>query len=164
VIYQITVSTPIDDYFDIPKHTFLKVAKGLVYKVEIDFPPGPAGLLKLQIFDGGHQVWPSSSGEYFATDNYCISFDDTLLKLIAPFQFDIYTLNEDTIHPHAVTVRLGMISSELYMARFLPTFGYKELRRVIAEETALQEEIKTTIIEKPFSWIEPEEKIGEGEE
>ena len=47
----------------LPKRTVLKVSRGLVYKVEVDFPPGPTGLLKVQIFDGGHQVWPSTPGE-----------------------------------------------------------------------------------------------------
>lgn len=137
----------------LPKHVVLKVTKGLVYKVEVDFPPGPSGLLKVQIYDGGHQLWPSTLGESFATDGYCISFDDTFLKLVAPFQFDIYTWNEDTENPHGVTIRIGMVSSELYMARFLPTYGYKELRRVIAEETALQETEREAIITSPFSWM-----------
>jgi len=75
-------------------------------------------------------------------------------SLVAPFQFDIYTWNIAEDYPHGVTVRIGMVSSELYMARFLPTFGYKELRRVIAEETALQEKAREAVIATPFSWIE----------
>jgi len=156
VIYSKYISTEIEIYTTIPKQSVLKVTRGLVYKVEIDFPPGPTGLLKVQIYDGGHQVWPSTPGEYFVTDGYCISFDDTLLKLVAPFQFDIYTWNEDTVHAHGVTIRIGMVSSKLYMARFLPTYGYKELRRVIAEETALQEKEREAIIAEPFSWMETE--------
>jgi len=153
VIYSKYISTKIETYAITPLQTVLKVTRGLVYKVEIDFPPGPSGLLKVQIYDGGHQLWPSTPGEYFITDGYCISFDDTLLKLVAPFQFDIYTWNEDEEHPHGVTIRIGMVSSELYMARFLPTFGYKELRRVIAEETALQEKEREAVIAEPFSWM-----------
>ncbi|MBA7601426.1 hypothetical protein ES703_08499 [subsurface metagenome] len=156
MIYSKYISTEIEIYTTIPKQSVLKVTRGLVYKVEIDFPPGPTGLLKVQIYDGGHQVWPSTPGEYFVTDGYCISFDDTLLKLVAPFQFDIYTWNEDTVHAHGVTIRIGMVSSKLYMARFLPTYGYKELRRVIAEETALQEKEREAIIAEPFSWMETE--------
>jgi len=157
MIYSKNISTVITTYAEIPLRTVLKVTKGLVYKVEVDFPPGPRGTLKVQIFDGGHQLWPSTPGEFFMADGYCISFDDTFLKLIEPFQFDIYTWNIAEDYPHSVTVRIGMVSSELYMARFLPSYGYKELRRIIAEETALQEEIKESIIETPFSWIEVEE-------
>uniref|UniRef100_A0A6H1ZPG4 Uncharacterized protein n=1 Tax=viral metagenome TaxID=1070528 RepID=A0A6H1ZPG4_9ZZZZ len=164
MIYSTLIATPIDLFATTPKQTVLKVTRGLVYKVEIDFPPGPSGLLKVQIYDGGHQLWPSTPGEYFITDGYCISFDDTLLKLVAPFQFDIYTWNLDETHAHGVTVRIGMVSEEIYMARFLPTFGYKELRRIIAEETALQEEKRMAIIETPFTWIQPDEEEEEEEE
>jgi hypothetical protein len=153
VIYSKYILTPITTYTTLPLKSVLKVTRGLVYKVEIDFPPGPTGLLKVQIYDGGHQEWPATPGEYFITDGYCISFDDTLLKLAAPFQFDVYTWNLDETYAHGVTVRIGMVSSELYMARFLPSFGYKELRRIIAEETALQEKERAAIIETPFSWI-----------
>ena len=156
MIYSTYISTPITEYETLPKQTVLKVTNGLVYKVEVDFPPGPRGTLKVQIFDGGHQLWPSTPGESFMADGYCISFDDTFLKLVAPFQFDIYTWNTAEDYDHGVTVRIGMVSSELYMARFLPTFGYKELRKVIAEETALQEEARKAIIETPFSWITEE--------
>ena len=146
MIYSKYISTEIETYSTIPLQTTFKVTKGLVYKVEVDFPPGPSGLLKVQIYDGGHQLWPSTPGEYFISDGYCISFDDTLLKLVAPFQFDIYTWNEDEEYPHGVIVRIGMVSSEIFMARFLPSYGYKELRKVIAAEAALQEVARQAII------------------
>jgi len=158
VIYQTTISTPKDDYVTSPLRTVLKVAKGLVYKVEVDFPPGPQGLLKVVIYDGGHQRWPSTPGEYFALDNYCVSFDDTFLKLAAPFQFDILTWNECESYPHTVTVRLGMVSKDLYIARFLPTVAYEEMLRLIRVEQAEQEAEREAIIETPFSWLEPEEE------
>jgi len=153
VIYQKTISTVITDYATLPKQTILKVCKGLVYKVEIAFPPGPAGLLKVQIFDGGHQVWPSTPGEYFATEAQTISFDDTLLKLAAPFQYNIYTINECEKFTHEVTIRIGMVSQELYIARFLPSVAYEQMLKVLAEETKRQEAEKEAIIEEPFTWL-----------
>ena len=157
MIYQKTISTKIVDYFTTPKRTVLKVTKGLVYKVEIDFPTGPASLLKVQIYDGGHQVWPSNPDEYFHSDGYCISFDDTLLKLAAPFQYDIYTWNECESWPHSVTVRIGMVSQALYIARFLPSVAYEEMLKRLAEEQIKQEAEKEAIIEKPFSWMKESE-------
>ena len=153
MIYSKYVSTPITDHVITPLKTALKVSCGLVYKVEVAFPPGSAGLLKCQIYDGGFQVWPSTSGEFFATDNFCITFDDTYLKLSEPYQFDIYTWNEDEIYAHGLTVRIGMVSSELFMARFLPTYGYRELTRYLEEEKAKQEEEREGVITEPFSWI-----------
>lgn len=157
MIYQTTISTPIATYVTTPKRTALKVTKGLVYKVEIAFPPGPASLLKVQIFDGGHQQWPSTPGEYFQTDAYVISFDDTFLKLTEPYQFDIYTWNLDDTYAHSITVRIGMVSKELYMARFLPSIAYEQMLKILAEEQARQEAEREVTIKEPFSWLKESE-------
>jgi len=154
MIYTKYISTPIITYATNPLQTVLKVTRGLIYKIEIDFPPGPSGLLKVQIFDGGHQVWPSTPGEFFISDNYCISYDDILLKLVAPFQYDIYTWNSDDTYSHGVDIRIGMVSTDLYMARFLPSYGYKELQRLIKEAQEVEEKEREAIIETPFPWLE----------
>jgi len=111
------------------------------------------GLLRCQICDGGYQIWPSTLGQYFKSDSLCISFDDTYLKLAAPFQFDILTWNDDDTYPHGLTVRIGMVSSELFMARFLPSYGYKQLAQLLKEEQEKQEQAKEGIIAEPFSWL-----------
>ena len=157
MIYQTTITTVKGPAAFTLKQSTLKVTRGLVYKVEIDFPPGCSGLLKVKIFDGGHQVWPSNNNESFSTDGHIISFDDTLLKLAAPFQYTIHTVNEDTIYDHSVTIRIGMVSEEMYIARFLPYMAYEQMLEVLREETNRQEaqaELeREAIIEKPFSWI-----------
>lgn len=157
MIYQKTISTVITDFAITPKRTVLHVCKGLVYKVEIAFPPGPAGLLKVQIYDGGHQMWPSTPGEFFATEAETISYDDTFLKLAAPFQYDIYSINECEKFTHEVTIRIGMVSKEIYIARFLPSVAYDQMLKVLAEETKRQEAEKEAIIETPFSWLKETE-------
>lgn len=157
MIYQTTITTVKGPAAFTLKQSTLKVTKGLVYKVEIAFPPGCANLLKVRIFDGGHQMWPSNNDESFHTDGFVISFDDTLLKLAAPFQYNIHTVNEDTVYDHSVTIRIGMVSEEMYIARFLPSMAYEQMLEVLREETNRQEaqaELeREAIIEKPFSWI-----------
>lgn len=153
MIYSQYIYTVKDTYAVNPLSTVLKVCKGLVYKVEVEFPPGPMGLYKCQIYDGGHQLWPATPGQYFKSDGLLISFDDTYLKLAAPYEFTIYTWNEDEAYPHGLTVRIGMVSKELFMSRFLPSYGYQELTRFLREEQESQEKAKEEIIEKPFSWM-----------
>lgn len=157
MIYSKYIHTVEDTYAINPKRTVLKVCKGLVYKVEVHFPPGPVGLYHCQIYDGGHQCWPSTPGERFASDGFCISFDDTYLKLAAPYEFTILTWNIDDTYPHGLVVRIGMVSNELFMARFLPSYGYKQLAKMLKEETKKQENNMEEVIDKPFSWIKPVE-------
>lgn len=137
---------------NIARHT-LKVTKGLIYKVEVEFPPGCAGLIHLVIYDGGHQVWPSNPDQTFHSDGYTISFEDTFLKFIAPYQFDIFGYTEGTDHDHTPVVRLGLVSKEVFIARFLPTYTYKYFLEMLDKLAADQEAARKAIIEKPFSWI-----------
>lgn len=138
MIYSRTISTGKVGADDNPLNTELRVTKGLVYKVELDFPPGSAGLLKVAISDGGFQVWPSTLGQYFTGDGILISFDDIYLKEAEPFEFSIYTCNEDTEYPHGVTVRIGLVSKEIFMARFLPSISYKYFEEMMLRLQAAQ--------------------------
>lgn len=158
MIYSVSIDTDKNKYYkSSPKRTILKVTSGLVYKVEIDFPPGSAGLMGVCIFDGGYQVWPSSLGEWFTGDDIQIIFDDTYLKESAPYQFDVFTYNDDTEHGHLLNLRIGFVSRDIFMARFLPHLTYKyfeeTLRTLFTEQTALAAEQKQSIITSPFPWL-----------
>lgn len=121
------------------KKTIIRVTKGLVFKVEFFFPPGSAGLMGLAVFDGLYQVWPSSVGEFFLSDDETISFEDLYLKESAPFEFQCYTYNIDDTYDHLAGVRIGLVSSEVFMARFMPTRDrnyFMRLREKILSERA----------------------------
>jgi len=137
MIYTANITTPKDTAKTSLKKTIINVTKGLVYKVEFFFPAGSAGLMGVAVFDGLFQVWPSTVGEFFVSDDETIRFDDLFLKEAAPFELQCYTYNEDDTYEHMVGVRIGLVSSEVFMARFLPTKGrayFEKLRsRMISE-------------------------------
>lgn len=135
------------------EHQVLKVTKGLVYKVEFHFPPGCGGLVHMAVFDGGFQVWPSSSGVNFHTDNFAISFEDIYMKLAAPFQFDFYGYNEDETYEHTIHCRIAMVSKDIFMARWIPTMAYDHFVKLLREEQEMQEEQRQAIIAEPFPWL-----------
>jgi len=158
VIYSKHVSTP-----KLPeglkyKRTPLLITRGLVYKAELYFPRGSAGLMGVAIFDGCYSIWPSNIGEFFTGDEEVISFDDLYLKDAAPFQFDIWTYNLDEGHDHIVDVRVGLVSKEAYQARFLPAVAWgqfaKMMSRLLAEQVEKAAVQKEVIAEKAFQWLE----------
>jgi len=139
------------------KKTTIHVTKGLVYKVEFYFPPGSAGLMGVAVFDGLFQVWPSSVGEFFIGEDQVISFDDMYLKEIEPFEFQCYTYNTDDKNPHLVSVRIGLVSREAFLARFLPSRGQDYLTRLL-EDMKSEREAQMNWQEKllpdtPFQWM-----------
>lgn len=145
-----------------PLHTALRVTKGLVYKVEFDFPPGSAGLLGCAIFDGSFQLWPSNVGQWFTGDSIVIGFDDVYLKESAPYQFHIYTYNDDDTYEHLVNVRIGLVSKDIFIARFLPSMAYKDfaesLLQIQREQTVTAEQQQLETVENPFPWLVTEQE------
>lgn len=157
MIYSATVQRLGEGSKDSPIKTSLKITNGLVYRVEVSFPPGSAGLMGVAIFDGSYQVWPSTIGEWFTGDGLNIGFEDVYLKQAAPYEFAIYAYNEDTKYPHTVTVRVGMVSKDIFMARFLPHLSYKFYEQMLANLQKTQEQQnngqRQELLENPFPWL-----------
>ena len=128
----------------------MTVTKGLVYQVEFDAPFGSEGMLHCQVFDGGHQLWPSSLDASFHSPGFVISFADTYLKETPPFLFDIMTWNLDDSLEHFMQVRIGLVSEEAFIARFIPTVAIVEARSVLDELRERQEVDRQAIIAEPF--------------
>ncbi len=138
---------------NIPHNDTLVVCRGLIYRIEFQFPAGCAGLAYVAMFDGSHQIYPSSMGEWFHTDNFTIGFDDLLLKLVSPFEFDLYGYNLDETYDHTVYVRIGMVDKDEYIASFMPTVAYEKVLELQGKEAAKQEVERQAIIASPFPWI-----------
>jgi hypothetical protein len=152
MIYQMTILTPANTSKVGYKETILKVTKGLIYQVEVEFPFGPLGLTGCAIFDEGHQIYPTNEGEWFSSNARLISFQDLLLKEVEPFRFLIRTYNLDIEYEHRVYVRIGMVSKKIFKARFMPHIAWTEFERILKEATAVEpyEEEEGAIIEAPF--------------
>jgi hypothetical protein len=153
MIYTKTITTPANRLAASPLRSVIKLTKGFIYKVEFDFPPGSAGLHHLIIMDGGFQVWPSSLGETFHLEGYCISFDDSYLMDTAPFELSAYTWSPGTTYDHEVQVRIGLVTEDIYQARFLPGVAlelWKTMLTKMQQEKAAQQ---AAILETPFPWI-----------
>lgn len=157
MIYTATIKTTEKGSKNELKKTRINVTKGLVYKVEFYFPSGSAGLVGVAVFDGLYQVWPSTVGEFFKGEDQVIAFDDMYLKETAPYELQAYTYNEDDTFPHEVQVRIGLVSKEVFLARFMPTKSQElfiqllDWMSVEREEQAKQQRLR--LPGTPFEWM-----------
>lgn len=156
MIYTANITTPSGKARTDPKITKLKVTKGLVYRVEFYFPPGSMGLMGVAVMDGSYQCWPSSPGDFFVSDNETIGFEDLLVKESAPFEFKVVTYNDDDTFEHFVSVRVGLVSKEVFLARFMPTKSYEYLAdlllRLATERKELEMLQRELISDAPLEW------------
>ena len=128
--------------------TVLRVGKGLIWRIEVEFPPGCAGLAHLKINDGLYQLFPATPGESFASDGTVIGFDDLYLKNSAPFEFAITTWNLDEAWPHTLQVRVAMASAEAFMSRYMPSVSWDKFNKVLADAAKAQAEEKQRQIDQ----------------
>ena len=119
--------------------TILRTGSGLVWRLEVEFPPGCAGLVHIRIMDGGYQMFPASPGETFSSDGSVIGFDDLYLKSSEPFEFTIEGWNEDTAWDHNINVRLAMASSEAFMSRYMPSLQWEKFAEIMSQASLQQE-------------------------
>jgi len=157
VIYIANITTLKDRYKTNLKKTVIRVTSGLVFKVEFYFPAGSAGLMGVAVFDGLYQVWPSTVGEFFIGEDQLITFEDMYLKEAAPFEFQCYTYNLDDTNPHFVSVRIGLVSADVFMARFMPSRQRIDFDRIRAEMLKAKSERAAVQLQKmpqtPFKWM-----------
>lgn len=104
MIYEFTIDTA-TTYAETSKlKTVLKLEKGMIDDLFINFPPGPSGLLYLQVFKEGVQVFPKTLN-YFHGDNRLYHFDDVFYPLLnPPFQLEAFTWNDDDTFSHELDI------------------------------------------------------------
>jgi len=156
MIYGVTKVTAANTAQNNPDKTIIRVTNGFVYRVYLFFPFGPAGLLHAQIFDGSYQVWPSTIGDSFHVEGSVIDFEDCYFKMTPPYEFKLVTWNLDDTLEHEVQVKIGMVSQDIYIARFLPSYAYNQLSEILSkqeqEKREIDEQAKSEILEKPINW------------
>lgn len=153
MIYSTTIAVAAGTAESSATVTRVKLSKGLVYQVEFMFPPGSSGLLRTRVFDKAVQIWPSVRGEYFYGDADTISFQETYLINTEPFDLMVTTWNEDTVYEHAYQLRLGFVSEDVFIARFLPSLGAEQIREVFAQLLGEKEQLQQAQSEKVLDFI-----------
>ena len=102
--YQATIITPAQTLEIDPLITTLQLARGQILKIIAAFPPGPAGLLHIQIRDKGWQIAPWSLAESLAWDNYVFEMATTYSMLVEPYELTVISWNDDDSYEHQAIV------------------------------------------------------------
>ena len=136
MIYGGVISTPASTPEAAPQDTVIEVTGGLVYHVKIVFPPGPSGLLHVQVLDAAYQFIPTTQGESIVGDNRALEWDELYDKSEAPYLLTVRTWNLDDTYAHDVTVLFSFASKEEYKARYLPMMAQNVLVQSLAESEA----------------------------
>jgi len=119
MIAQKTIATPSNTYKTELKETELKLTSGIIYQIDVYFPPGSSGLTGVAIYYNSVQVYPNIIGEFFVGDNINISFPDILPLDELPYNLVIMSYNIDTVYSHSVYIRVGYETNPNIINKYL---------------------------------------------
>jgi len=88
-----------------PQVTSLTWRQGYPEKVEIRFPPGPSGLVGVQLRHSGRVVIPYRATDFIIADNEVISWD--LENYPYSPAWSVRAYNEG-VYPHTIQIRMGL--------------------------------------------------------
>lgn len=96
-----------------PVELVCELTHGVVTHVWVGFPRGCAGLARVSIYEGVHQVWPTNSEEHFAWDDFVYDFEERFELYTAPYELVIKGWNEDELYAHEVMVCFELFTTPI---------------------------------------------------
>jgi len=113
VLYCITITAPKATPKDQAAEKEVTVKEDVLTRVTVRFPPGPCGLLKVAVFYGNLQIWPSTEGEWASGDDETI--ESSIWFNLGPGdkKVKIKAYNEDEAYDHSAIVRLVALPKQL---------------------------------------------------
>lgn len=88
----------------------IKLAVGIIVKVDVKFPEGCRELAHASVWRGGHQVFPTNIGDDFHADGETVTFAE-YEPVRRNENWYFRTWNEDDTYEHTVTLRVNVLPS-----------------------------------------------------
>lgn len=119
-----------------PKVKTLKIAHGIISWVSVLFPTGCHQMVHCVILHHEHQVWPSTEGMSLSGDTVPIEWTEYYEAYQPPYELKVKLWSEETVHNHAVTIRIAVLPRKAIVAASLTDalkglFGLLLPRRII---------------------------------
>lgn len=137
MIFTTDILTPKNTSVDSPQKTPWKLVNGLIYRVEVQFPPGPSGLVGVALHTSNIRLYPYGANDFFKGDNTTIGFDDLAYFDISTSQIEVWTYNEDTRYDHTVQIRIGIVDDPTFIKAKLGITDLNQITQPLSELIAL---------------------------
>ena len=108
MLYSYDLVLPANTAPAAPAHYDLKLTHGVVTRVEVQFPPGCAGLAHVYARRALYQVWPTNPDADLSADGYVIAWNEYYELFADPMFLTLFGYNLDDTYPHTVTWRIEL--------------------------------------------------------
>jgi len=103
---------------DDPKTQDLKLTKGVITRIEVKFPGGCHGLVKVRLLRSEFQLVPLSKGEWVTGDDEAVLTEGYYELSESPSQLKFVGCSPDCTYDHTVSVRIQVLPKSV--ATFMP--------------------------------------------
>ena len=105
--YDLTVTAlkPQDD----PAEVELVLTKGVINRVEVQFPIGTRGLVHVQIYRGGHQLYPTNPDGNIKADGWPVVWDEHEELTDEPLTLKAIAWSTADTYSYDVTIRVNLL-------------------------------------------------------
>jgi len=131
MFYDFAVTVPAGTPESAPVEQEINLTSGQIQKVHILFPPGPHGLVKVRIFDGGHQYLPTNPDGYFWSDDEVVKAEDEAYDLSGAESMKILAYSPGTSYDHTIGVRVSISRPDELTAKNPLVAGLQSLLKLI---------------------------------
>ncbi|MBA7582459.1 hypothetical protein ES708_24387 [subsurface metagenome] len=107
--YDFAVVVGTGNTVDNPKEEDLELTKGVIHRIEVEFPRGCRGYVHLELLHREHRVWPTNREGDFAGEGYTIPIDEHYKLTSEPYALKARAWGVDCGYPHTITVRIGVL-------------------------------------------------------
>jgi hypothetical protein len=153
MIYSTTITIPSSTTLVNAQVNTLKITSGLIWLVEIYYPPGCCSLARCQIYDGHYQLFPCNIGGYLAGENDTLVFEDLYFKMNPPHELTIKTWNIDDTWDHTLAFRFGLAMTKEEMSRYMPGLAFDTFEKAIETIIANQEAANAAQLKEALSKV-----------
>jgi len=104
----ITANTPEDK----PLEEWLSLPKGIITSVQVKFPTGCHGMVKVRLFKEALQLVPLAEDEWITGDGETVPTETYAELLDFPYKLKLHACSPDTAYDHTITVLIGVEPEE----------------------------------------------------
>lgn len=107
--YTVTSSDIVTD----PYQLDMQLTAGIIHQVDVLFQKDAAHKINVQIFHGGHQLWPSNKGSALKGDATVISFREFYELKKAVNDLHAFFWTTDTTVLYEVIIQIGILPKKI---------------------------------------------------
>lgn len=134
--YNFTLSIPKNTVESDPSETVMKMTYGVIRKVIIVVPRGPAAVAHLKILYHEHQLYPLNVQGNYKGDGVTVQFEEYQPIIVAPYELKAKGWNESTAHAHEFMMNFTVLRPE-EMGMKIPSQSIRALQELLGVEIEL---------------------------